>query len=188
MCISAAVIAGASLAVSAVGTVASIDNANYQAKMQQFQLEEQQSQLRQQMEMQRLQGMEAEAARLEEFRRQRAANMAVLAGDGMGQNMSFLQGIDKAEQRALRYDLANIRIGDLQGRNRLSSDIRVNRIAGQVNRANRSAALTGALIDFAGSAVKAGNYYGNNRTPGGGGSSGSSGSLNTAILPSTYRR
>lgn len=166
MCISATVIAAASLAVAAVGTAATIDSANYNAKMQEFQLEEQQDQLRKQMQVQRLQGMEAEAARLEEFRRQRAANLAVLAGDGFGQNMSFLQGIDKAEQRALRYDLANIRIGDLQGRSRLSSDIRVNRLQGQVNRANRSAAVTGALIDFGGSVIRAGSYYNDNRPPG----------------------
>lgn len=165
MCISATVIAAASLAVAAVGTAATIDNANYQAKMTEFQLADQRDQQRQQMEAQRLQGMEAEAARLEEFRRMRAANLAILAGDGWGQNMSYLQGIEQAENRALRYDLANIRIGDLQGRSRIASDIRVNKVQSKINAANRSAQVFGAALDFAGSAVKAGQYYQNYNTP-----------------------
>lgn len=163
MCISATVIAAASLAAAAAGTAVSIDGAIKQAGYQQIQLAEQQKQMRMQREQERLSAMEAEVARLDEFNRQRSANLAALAASGIGQHMSFLQGIAPAEDRALNYDLRNIRIGLLGNENRIASDIRVNRLESRVAKSNKSRAIVGSLVDFAGSAVKAGSYYNDNR-------------------------
>lgn len=163
MCISAAVIAAASLAVAAVGTAATIDNANYQAKMTEFQLADQRKALRQQQEQARIAGMEAEAARLDEFNRARAANLAALAATGTGQNMSYLQGVEKSEEQALNFDLRNIRIGNLGEQNRITQDIRVNRFDSLINRANRQSAVVGAGINFAKSVVSIGQTYNDSR-------------------------
>lgn len=159
MCISAGILAAASLATAAVGTAVAVDGAIKQAGYQQIQLAEQQKQLQMQKEQERLAAMEAEVARLDEFNRQRAANLAALAASGVGQHMSYLQGIAPAEDRALNYDLRNIRIGLLGTENRLASDIRVNRLESRIASSNKSRAIVGSLVDFAGSAVKAGSYY-----------------------------
>lgn len=165
MCISAGVIAAASLVTAAVGTVASIDNANYQSKMMEFQLLEQREQMGQQRDMERLRAMEAEQARLEEFSRMREANLAALAVKGTGQNMSYFQGIEKAEQQALRIDLSNIRVGLLGTENRIASEIRVNRLESSVNKSNAKSAKLAAGINFVNSALQTGQYYNDYNRP-----------------------
>lgn len=165
MCISATVLAAASVGIAAAGTIATIDNANYQAKMTEFQLEEQRDAIRSQREAMRLQGMEAELGRIREFEEMRARNLAALASSGVGQNNSYLQGIEKAEERALRFDLTNIRLGMAGEDNRLMNQIRSSRYASTINRANRDSAVVGSLFNFASQAVGAGSTYMNYRTP-----------------------
>jgi len=168
MCISAAVIAGASLAASAVGAVSSISSARYSARLQEMQLEEQRKQLRQQAEQLRIQAMEEQLARAQEYSRARANNLAFLAGSGIGQHVSYFQGISEAEQRALKYDLANIRLSLLGEENRIASQIRSTRFASAANRANRNQAILSAGLGFASDALGAANYYNTFRTPSGG--------------------
>lgn len=176
MCVSLLV---ASLVVAAGSTVMSIDNANYQAGMTELQLNEQAEQMRKEQENVRLQAMEAEVARLEEYRQVREANLLALAGSGVGQNMSFMQGMEVANDRALRRDLANIRLGKLGGENRIAQQIRVNRTQLMISEANRSAAVLGAGLDFLGSAIQAGNIYQQTRTPGGNSRTRTSGNTRT---------
>lgn len=169
MCISAAIIAGASLAASAAGTAVSISSAKANAKMQKNQLEEQRKQLNEEREIARLQAMEAENARLEEFRRTRAANLAAIAASGVGENRSFLQGIAPAEEKALGMDLRNIRMGNLVNQNRLASQIRVNRLSQSVASVNARNQVIGALAGFAGDAASIGSSYNKTKTPSTGG-------------------
>lgn len=159
MCISAAVLAGLSLAASATGTVASISAAKTNAKMQRYQLDEQKKQLNEEREIARLQAMEAENTRLEEFRRQRAANLAAIAASGVGENRSFLQGIAPAEEKALRLDLRNIRMGNTMAENRLAAQIRVNRLSRDVAGINARNQIIGAAAGFIGDAASIGTNY-----------------------------
>lgn len=161
MCISATVLAVASLATAAVGTAVSISAANANAAAEQERLKIQQEQYRQELEMQRLQALEAENERVKAFRLQRAANLAAMAASGVGENMSFLQGIAPAEEQALRVDLRNIRLGQMGNENRMAAEIRVNRLNSAVTNYNRKVQIAGSLIDFAGSAVNAGQYASN---------------------------
>lgn len=165
MCISATVLAVASLATAAAGTVVSISAASANAKAQQDMLDLQRKQMRDQMEMEALQAQEAAAQRMEEFSRQRAANLAALAASGVSQNMSFLQGIIPAEEKALRTDLANIRLGFLGGQNRMIEEIRVNRMNRSIVGMNKTASIAGSLINFAGQAAQIGNFYQTYKTP-----------------------
>lgn len=169
MCISATVLAAASLATAAVGTAMTISSANAQASAEQERLKLERQQQMQQMEMERIQAMEAEAQRQEDFRRQRAANMAALASMGVGQSMSFDQGIAEAEERALRLDLSNIRLGLLGAENRLVDNIRINKLNSAIVSTNRKAAVLGAGIGFANSAINTASYYQTYKTPGSGG-------------------
>jgi hypothetical protein len=164
MCVSAAVVAGVSLFTAAAGTALSISNANYQAGLAEIQLQEQRDALRQQSENLRLQGMEQELERIRAFEENRARNLAALAATtGFGQNQSYLQGVEKAEDKALKTDLTNIRLGIAGEQNRVAGQIRSTQFESKVNRANRNAAVTGSLLNFASSAVSAGQTYRTNK-------------------------
>tara|TARA_R110000796_G_scaffold3212_6_gene12296 strand:- start:3164 stop:3745 length:582 start_codon:yes stop_codon:yes gene_type:complete len=165
MCVSAAVLAAAALVTAAVGTAATIDNANYQRGMAGLQLAQQRDEMREQRKDIQLQAQEAEAARLEEYRNQREANLLALAGSGTGQNMSWLQGIDPANEKALKHDLANIRLGLAGGENRLAQQIRVNKTQDLIADKTRDAQIFGSVIDFAGQALGTASYY-NSYAPG----------------------
>jgi hypothetical protein len=165
MCVS---LLAASLVVAVGSTLMQMDNANYQAGMTKLQLNEQREQMLKEQENVRLQAMEAEVARLEEYRQIREANLASLAGSGVGQSMSFMQGMEPANEKALKRDLANIRLGKLGGENRIAQQIRVNRTQLMISQANKKSAMIGAGLDFLGSALQAGNVYDQTRAPGGG--------------------
>jgi hypothetical protein len=163
MCISAAVIAGAALVASATGAAVSISSAKTNARMQKYSIDQQNKQIKEDREIALLQAQEAEAARLEEFRRQRAANLAAVAGSGVGQNISFLEGIAPAEERALRLDLRNIRMGNLMQRNRMADQIKVNQLSRQVAGINARNQTIGAVAGFVGDAASIGNSYNDTR-------------------------
>lgn len=164
MCVTAAVLAGAALASSAVGTAVSISTANANKKMQQYQLDVQKKQLNEEREIAKLQAQEAEVARLEEFRRQRAANLSAIAASGVGQNISFLQGIAPAEEKARNLDLRNIRLGNLTQSNRIADQIKVNRLSFDTAGVNARNAVIGAVSGFVGDAASIVKDYNKSKT------------------------
>lgn len=164
MCISATVLAAAALATAVAGTAATIDNANYQAKMAEFQLKEQRDALRSQREGAALQALEAQLARINEFEVNRARNLAMMAGSGVV-NHSYLQGIEKDEEKRLRYDLTNIRLGQAGENNRIASQIRSTNYASVINQANRQSAVVGSLFNLVGQGLSIGFAYSNRATP-----------------------
>lgn len=159
MCVTATILAASALVSSAVGTAASISSAKANARMQKYTIDEQNKQLKEEREIAKLQAQEAEAARLEEFRRQRAANLSAIAASGVGQNISFLEGIAPAEEKALRTDLSNIRMGNLTQTNRLADQIRVNQLSRQVAGINARNQIIGAAAGFVGDVAKIGTDY-----------------------------
>lgn len=168
MCVTVA-IATAALVSSAVGTAASISSANANKKMAQYQADIEKKQLEQEREIARAQAAEAEVARLDEFNRTRAANLAAIAASGVGQNMSFLQGIAGAEEQALALDLRNLRLGALVGENRMADQIKVNRVSRQVAGINATNQKIGAVAGFVNSAANIANFattYGTPKTAG----------------------
>lgn len=148
MCITAAILAGASLVASGVGAMASISTAKANATLEEYRTEQQNKQLAENRELARIEALQAENARLEEFRRQRAANVAAIAGSGVSENRSFLQGIAKAEDKALRLDLKNLRMSATANENRIADQIKVNVMNASVARANAKTATVGAIAGF----------------------------------------
>lgn len=144
MCVTALVLASASMIA---GTATSISTAKANKKMQQYTLDVQRKQLNEEREIAKLQAQEAEAARLDEYRRTRAANQAAIAASGIGQNISFLQGIEPASEKALKLDLRNIRMGDIMQRNRIADQIKVNQMSRQVASINARNASIGAVAE-----------------------------------------
>jgi hypothetical protein len=166
MCISAAAaLAAATLVAAGTSTAVSIGAANANNRAQQTMLDEQQNQLKEEREIARLQAQEAEIERLNDFRRQRASNAAALAASGVRENISFLQGVMPAEERALRLDIGNIRMGDIAGQNRIASQIRVNRFSRDVAGFNASMQKVGAVASFVGTAASVGSSYNQTKIP-----------------------
>lgn len=160
MCVSAIIIAGASLAASAAGTIATIDNNNYQAGMLKLQMDEQKKQLRDQQKFEELKAQEVELARLEDYRGLREANLLAVAGSGVGQNLSFLSGVSASDEKALKMDLGNIRLGMLGEQNRIANQIRVNDIDVRMAKSNAKSANLAAGIGFVKDATKIASTYG----------------------------
>lgn len=144
MCVTALVLASASMIA---GTATSISTAKANKRMQQYTLDVQRKQMNEEREIAKLQAQEAEAARLDEYRRTRAANEAAIAASGIGQNISFLQGIEPASERALKLDLRNIRMGDIMQRNRIADQIKVNQMSRQVASINARNQAIGAVAE-----------------------------------------
>ena len=183
MCITAGILA-VSLLTTAVGTVASISSAKANAAMQKMQIDAQNKQIRQQQELARLQASEAEIARLDEFNRMRAANLASIAGSGVSQNQSYLQGISAAEDRALRLDLRNIRLGLGMGESRIADQIRVNAVSRQVVGINATNQIIGAVASGIGGVANSVQFYNTYKPPSGAVSSSSVSSSPSS--PSVY--
>ena len=165
MCVSAAVVAAASLVAKGVGAAASIGAANANKRAQHTILDEQRKQLNEEREFARIQAQESEIQRLNDFRRQRATNAAALAATGVRENISFLQGVMPAEERALRLDVGAIRMGDVTTQNRLASQIRVNRFSRDVAGYNASMQKIGAVAGFVGDLAQVGSAYNQTKTP-----------------------
>jgi hypothetical protein len=165
MCVTATVLAAASLVSATAGTAVSIASAGANKRAQQTMLDEQQKQIKEEREIARLQAQEAEVERLNDFRRQRASNAAALAASGLRENISFLQGVMPAEERALRLDIGALRMGDIGTQNRLASQIRVNRFQRDVAGFNAGMQTIGALAGLAGSAASAVSNFQATKTP-----------------------
>lgn len=159
MCVTAAILAGAALVSSAAGTAVSISSAKANAKMQRYTLDLQKKQMNEDREIAKLQAQEAEAARLEEYRRQRAANQAAISASGIGENISFLQGIEPASERALKLDLRNLRMGEITQSNRIADQIKVNQLSRQAAGINARNQIIGAVAGFVGDAASTGSTY-----------------------------
>lgn len=148
MCISAAVLAVGSLvastAVTAVGSIVNArqasDIAYQEADYRSKQLQVQNTQLIEDMRLAEVQAMQQENERQDQARRLRAANDAFIAGSGVGENISYMQGTDKANDLAVRQDVANLRLQSAVQRGRIVDQIGVNRMENQF--AYRKAALT----------------------------------------------
>jgi len=152
----------ASTLISAGGTALSAVNASNAAKSeadwQKYQLDIQNKQLETDRKMQEVNAAQVEAKRREEAKRLRASNEAFIAASGVGQNISFLEGIDPAANRALKSDIASLRLNTAAETNRIADQIMVNKAQAQfgMGRAKTIGAnsLFGAAFDIGGNATE----------------------------------
>jgi len=165
MCISATAALIASTAITAVGGGVSAmmqsAAADSEAAWRNYQLEIQNRQLAEDAELTRIQALETENARRDQSRKLRAANEAFLAGSGVGESRSFLQGVEPQNEAMLRQDVAALRLQSATQISRIADQITVNKAEGQFARARASMtasnAYTNAAFNAAASATK--NYY-----------------------------
>jgi hypothetical protein len=159
MCVTAMV---ASTLVSAVGGFVQAGQAaaaaESQAEWRNYQIEVQNRQLAEDAELTRIQALEVENQRREKSRKLMAANEAFLAGSGVGESRSFLQGVVPAEEFGLRQDVAALRLQSATQISRIADQIAINKAEGQFARATASMtasnAFTNAAFNAAGSVAK----------------------------------
>jgi len=159
MCVTAMV---ASTLVSAVGGFVQAGQAaaaaESQAEWRNYQIEVQNRQLAEDAELTRIQALEVENQRREKSRKLMAANEAFLAGSGVGESRSFLQGVVPTEELGLRQDVAALRLQSATQISRIADQIAVNKAEGQFARATASMtasnAFTNAAFNAAGSVAK----------------------------------
>lgn len=164
MCVSA-IIASTLISATAgfVGAAGQAAAAESEAAWRNYQLEVQNRQLAEDAELTRIQAVETENKRLDQNRRLRAANEAFLAGSGVGESRSFLQGVEAQGDKTLRQDVASLRLQSGVAINRIADQIAVNKAEGQFARARAdmtaTSAYTSAAFNAAGSIAKGAYLY-----------------------------
>lgn len=169
MCDPATLLIGSTLIGTAgnfVGAAMTASAAQAENEYRQFQLDVQNKQLENDRKLAELNASQVENQRRQEARRLRATNEAFLAGSGIGQSMSFLEGADKAADRALRQDIASLRLNLATTTSRIADQISVNKAQSQFSSASArmqsTMAYTNAFFDSANQATSnmfKGQYY-----------------------------
>lgn len=165
MCITA-ILAAASLVTGAIGAKASISaaNNNMRAEIWKANLEQQQaSDQRKQLE---IQAMQQENERSREFERSRSSALAAIGASGLGEHISFFNGIDPAGQENFLRDVRAIRLNMTAEKKTLADQISVADYSKVIARSNAKASKLSALADFAGAAMNAFNFYNMYKIPG----------------------
>jgi hypothetical protein len=164
MCTGAELLIGSTLIGTAgnfVGAAMTASAAAAENEFRQYQLDIQNKQLEQDQKLAEANAAQVEAQRRQEARRLRATNEAFLAGSGIGTSMSFLEGSDKAADRALRQDVASLRLNLATTTSRIADQIAVNKAQGMFSsfssRLQATQAYTGAFFDSA--SLASNNYF-----------------------------
>ena len=156
--IASSLVSGAGAIAGAAATSAAAQTEN---NFRQYQLNIQNKQLETDAKLAEVNASQVELQRREEARRLRASNEAFLAGSGVGTSFSFLEGSSVAADRALRNDVASLRLNLGVNTNRIADQIAVNRAEGQFSKARADqtsqSAYMNAAFDTASSAF--GNAY-----------------------------
>lgn len=164
MCITA-VIAGASLLLSAVGTYATIKANNSQADYAKFEAKQRTKQLKVETEMAKISAMERENIRAKEFNRSWSASMAAIGASGVAEHISFFQGIGPENMEQFDQDTRAIRLGLVNQEEANYRQIGVIGYGAQVAKYNAKMQNIGAVAGFMQDAMSAYNFYSTNKAP-----------------------
>jgi hypothetical protein len=183
MCVTA-VIAGASLLMSAVGTVASVSANNAQAKYARWEAKEQTKQIKIETEVARISAMERESQRAREFSHSWSTSMAAIGAMGVAEHISFFQGIMPDSMEQLDRDTRAIRLGMANQQESAFKQIGVVGYRSQLAGFNAKMENVGAVAGFMQDAMNAYSFYSNYNVPGGGSKGGGSSSMGSGGISS----
>lgn len=163
MCISlatAALIAAvgtstASLGMGLMQADAAKDQANYEQRLREKQLNEER-------EMARLEAAQNQNALERGFQRQRSAALAAIGASGVGDHISFYQGLDAENKTRFLQDVRSNRLNLVQKEARTSDEIQLAGYKGSVGRFNANMSAIGAVTQFVQDSASA--YYGFSKT------------------------
>lgn len=168
MCITA-VIAGASLLLSAVGTYTTIAANNANASFAKWEAKQQTKQLQIDTELAKIAAMERENERAREFNRTWSSSMAAIGAMGVAEHISFFQGIGPESLDQFDADVRAIRLGFVHQDVANRQQIGVIGYKSKVAQYNARVQNIGAVAGFMQDAMSAYNFYSKYHTPSGSG-------------------
>lgn len=163
MCISAAIVAGVAIASSAVQYVSTTQTINANMSMAKYEGQLRDKELTDRANVERLAALEAENIRRDDYARGRSAAFAVMGASGIGENISFFQGIDPESNAAFLRDVRNIRLGLVQQQSVERDQRQANAYGVRIAKANAGAQRIGAVASLGADVAKAASYYNTKR-------------------------
>lgn len=167
MCVTA-VIAGASLLLSAVGTYSTIQANNAQADFARWEAQQQTKQLKIDTELARIAAMERENERAREFNRTWSSSMAAIGAMGVAEHISFFQGIGPESLDQFDADVRAIRLGFVHHDVANQQQIGVVGYKSRLAQYNAKVQNIGAVVGFMQDAMGAYSFYSKYNAPKGG--------------------
>lgn len=164
MCVTA-VLAAVAVVAAAGGMMAKIQQANGMKANASYQRDVQNKQAQEARDTARIQALEQENARTSEFERARSSAMAAIGASGLGDHISFFQGIDNEAQSAYLRDVRNVRLNLVQQQSTIADQVQVNNFSARIAKSNAGAMKLGAVAEFAQSAMSAASFYKSNASP-----------------------
>jgi hypothetical protein len=170
-----AVIAGASLLMSAVGAFSSIQGNKATAKYARWEADQTTKQIKVETELAKISAMEREGERANEFNRTWSSSMAAIGAMGVAEHISFFQGIGIESMDQFDTDVRAIRLGLATQEDAAHKQIGVVGYKSSLAQYNAKQQNVGAVAGFMQDAMNAYSFYSNYNVPGGGGKTGGGG-------------
>jgi hypothetical protein len=172
MCISAAlIVAGVAVAAAGVGMYTSIQAANAAKDQAAFEAAIKEKELYNQREASRIEALQTENKRSEEFMRARSAAFASIGASGLGEHISFFNAIDPEAQKAFLRDVRAVRLNLAHKEVSIADQVKVTEYGADIAKFNAGLSKIGAIADFVKTAASAFSFYGMNASGGAGGAS-----------------
>lgn len=152
-------VAGALLGIAGgiMGARAQASSAKLEAAVNKFQIEMQNKQLKLENDILDQQAQQASVMRMEQARKVEETNIAAMSAMGVGENISYAQGIRPANEKALRRDILTMKSNLAFSQYRVSDQIRINNIQAAAGVAGAqmkgNAAIAGAWMKGAAIAI-----------------------------------
>jgi hypothetical protein len=159
MCISAAIVAGGMILASGVQMVTSMHTAEVNKDLAVYEGKVRHKQARERRSLEKLKAIETENLRSAEFARARSSAMAAIGASGLGENISFFQGIDPEQQKAFLKDIRNVRLNLTAEQASIRDEINLIGVRTSVARVTATTSKISAMASFASDVMSAANYY-----------------------------
>jgi len=166
MCATALVLAAVAVVASAAGTYASVQAANGQKASAMYERDIRRKQMDEARRTAEIQALDAENERTAEFNRLRSSAIASIGASGLGEHLSFFQGIDPEAQSAYLKDVRSIRLNMVEKKSTIADEVNVADYGYKIAKSNSSLSKLGAFADFAKTAASAFTMYSDTATPG----------------------
>lgn len=148
MCVTALVAAGAAIAAKGVSTVASISSAKGNKKAALYKAKLEQKQIEEQRRTAQIQAMDTENQRAAAYEQAKASSLAAIGAAGIGEHMSFIQGMDPNQRKQLARDVMNTRLNLAQTESSLADQVGVTEASKSMAKFNAKMQTIGAAADF----------------------------------------
>lgn len=164
MCVTA-ILAAVAVVAAAAGTAVSIQSANNNKAAAEYQRQVQNKQAIEARQSAEIQALQQENAKAAQYERTRSSALAAIGASGIGDHISYFQGIEPESKNAFLRDVRAVRLNLVQEKSSLADQVQVNDYSATISKANAGAQKLGAVAEFLGAAAKAGSFYQQNKVP-----------------------